>query len=504
MTDTLLFIEAFHFVRPLFLVLFPVVVLMWWRIRQNTSRDVPNQDGIAPHLRTALTVGAHARRRVQPIDGVCLTLVLLVLGAAGPTWSREPDPFMAQIAPVVVVLEVSGSMDATDIQPSRLERAKQKIRDFLDLRAGARTALVAYSGSAHRVVPLTEDAKIMLPYLEGLSSDIMPEDGANATDAFEIALGILAGQDTPGGVLFVLDGLNTADNAVAAQSDGVSIAFLSMLPAGQRDVGLDAITQTPVVAVSPDNADVRKLDHALNAAFRRALLEDESQQWHDRGWWLIWPAALLTLVWFRRGWTMQWELVAMVAVSLSVPTPSKADGLRDWFFTSDQQGRLAYGRKDYEGASALFQDPLWKGYAMFRNGNYEQAAEVLGRLDTAEASFIQGISFIRNRNYRDGIDAFEVTLGRDPDYPGAAQNLELALRILDYVEETREQSDTGEQGGIGADDVVFDNEAGRGADTTIEAVQDQAPEILSTEQWMNTVNTQTSDFLRLRFLMEAK
>ncbi|MFK7878977.1 VWA domain-containing protein [Roseobacter sp.] len=503
MNNLSVFLEAFHLIRPFWLLLLPLIGLVWWRARQRANVEPMANDGLAPHLRDAMLLGAKSARRFQPIDGVAVVLALTILGASGPTWSRVPDPFMAQTAPVVIVLEVTASMEATDLMPSRLERAKQKIRDLLELRAGAKTALVAYSGTAHRVVPLTEDAQIMLPYLEGLLPDIMPADGSDATAALMIADDILATQETPGGVLFVLDGVETSDLSIVSQLQGASVAFLVMLPEGTNDQGLDQISDVPVIYATPDDRDVQQIDRSLNAAYRRALLEDENQQWNDRAWWFAWPAALLTLLWFRRGWTMQWGLLLMVSVCLSAPSSSRADGWKDYFFTQDQQGRLAYDRKDYGRASEVFVDPLWQGYALFRNGNYEQTAEVLGRVDTAEADFIRAVAFIRNRNYRDGVRAFEAVLERDPSFPGAAENLEIAKEIVEYVETTREQSDTGEESGIGADDVVFDNEAARGADTQMEVPTEEGIAILTTEQWMNTVNTRTSDFLRSRFLLEA-
>jgi Ca-activated chloride channel family protein len=503
MTDVALFFEAFHLMRPWWLVLVPVVLALWWWIRRQASADASLADGLAPHLRDAMLLGANAQRRLQPIDGVCAALLLAVMGAAGPSWSRVPDPFLAQTAPVVIVLKVTASMDATDLQPSRLERAKHKIRDLLDLRGGARTALVAYSATAHRVVPLTEDAQIMLPYLEALSTDVMPEPGANAAAAMEIATGILAAQDVPGGILFVLDSLDVADVGALRQTGQNSTAVLSVLPEGVRERGIDALTGITVVGITPDDADVRQLDRTFNAAYRRALLEDENQQWEDRAWCLAWPAAALTLLWFRRGWTMRWGLVVLLSVGIWTPSGSRAEGLADWFFTPDQQGKLAYDRKDYDRAAELFADPLWQGYALFRHGDYEKAAEVLGRIDTAQAWFIRGIALIRNRKYRDGVGAFEAVLEIDPDYPGAAENLAVARQIVDYVETAQAQSDTGEEAGVGADEVVFDNESGQGAETEIEASEETGSAILSTEQWMNSVDTKAGDFLRLRFLLEA-
>ena len=111
------------------------------------------------------------------------------------------------------------------------------------------------------------------------------------------------------------------------------------------------------------------------------------------------------------------------------------------------------------------------------------------------------MAHLKNREYRPGIEAFETAIERDPDHAAAIRNLEIARVILDYVESAREQSDTGEESGIGADDVVFDNEAARGTETTINA-EDQV-KLQTAEQWMRTVDTRTADFLRIRFALEA-
>ncbi|MCV6584827.1 MAG: VWA domain-containing protein, partial [Marinibacterium sp.] len=180
MTGLSVALDAFHFMRPLLLLAVIPLVVLYWSIRRQQIRRDPPKEGLAPHLRAALTMGGDARRRLLPIDGVAVTLALLILGAAGPTWSRQPDPFVAQSAPLVVAIHVGSSMSDSDLAPTRLERGKQKIRDLLTLREGARTALVAYAGSAHAVLPMTEDPGVMLPYLEGLSPEIMPKDGNQA------------------------------------------------------------------------------------------------------------------------------------------------------------------------------------------------------------------------------------------------------------------------------------------------------------------------------------
>jgi Ca-activated chloride channel family protein len=504
MNELAVIVEAFHFIRPLWLLLLPLIAALWWVVRRARSRrDVP-MDGLAPHLRAALTVGGSAYRRLRPIDGVALTLALLALGAAGPTWSRMPDPFVAQSAPVVVVLEVTPSMEEKDVAPSRLERGKQKIRDLLELRAGARTALVAYAGSAHGVVPMTEDPAVMTPYLAGLAPDVMPNEGERAGDALALAVDLLAQESSPGGVLFVADGVDPADVATLTGPDAPALAVLAMLPEGTSDRGLDELPAEMVVTVTPDDGDIRRIDGMLNAAYRQAMLENTDQPWLDRGHWLGWPAALLTLIWFRRGWTMRWAAAVLLAAAFAGPAPARADGVVDWFLTPDQQGRLAFQQNDFSRAGELFTDPLWRGYALYRDGQYETAVEVLDRVETAQAAFIQGMAHIKSRTYRDGVRAFETALERDPDYPNAEANLAVAREIVDYVERAREQSDTGEEAGIGADDVVIDNESGRGAETEMEAPEEGGDGgLLTTDQWMSTVDTRTGDFLRQRFAIEA-
>lgn len=492
------FVDAFHFLRPWWLLLLPLVAVLWWATRRPRRQGDAPADMIAPHLRAALTIGAAGRGRVRPIDGVALVLALCAIGAAGPTWSRVADPFMAQSAPLVVALKVAPSMEEADVAPTRLERGKQKIRDLLDLRAGASTALVAYAGTAHVVVPMSEDPAVMRPYLEGLTPDVMPEEGDRAAEALALAGTLLGTQTSPGGVLFVTDTLDPADVAALDEPAAPALAVLEMLPQGVDDRGLDGLS-APVVRVSADGGDVAALQRTLDAAYRQAMLENSDQPWNDRGRWLALPAALLALIWFRRGWTMRW---ALVALALAAPQPAEA-GIADWFLTPDQQGRLAYERRDYGRAASLFVDPLWRGYALYRDGQYAEAAAVLQRVDTAQAAFIQGMAHIKSRAYRDGVRAFQTALARDPHDPEAARNLAVARRIVEYIEYQREQSDTGEDRGIGADDVVFDNEAQRGADTQIEASPAEDTGLLSREQWMNTVDTRTGDFLRQRFALEA-
>lgn len=173
----------------------------------------------------------------------------------------------------------------------------------------------------------------------------------------------------------------------------------------------------------------------------------------------------------------------------------------DLWLTRDQQGRRLFEAKDYAGAAERFESPAWKGAARYEAGDYAEAATIWGRIATAEGFYNRGNAHMKAFEYRPAIAAYELAVQEAPDWIEARENLELARYTLDYIERSREQSDTGEESGIGADDVVFDNKGERGVETQV--TRESVVEAQSAEKWMRSVETDTAEFLRSRFLLEA-
>lgn len=508
-------LDAFHLIRPWALAALPLIAVLWWRIRPKLAKpDAAQIQGLPPHLADALTVGRDGRQRLYPIDGVALMLALLALAVSGPSWSRLPDPFQAETAPLIVALKVTPSMTEPDIAPSRLERATFKLRDLVDRRAGAETALIAYAGSAHRVVPLTTDPGILASFLGGLSPGVMPVDGDAPGAALDLAQAEMARADTAGAILLILD--DVPPSAIA-EINAEGRPPLILYVAAPEDVALpqlESVQNAQVVRMTPGDSDLDRIERHLTSAYRAALAQDDTQVPDDRGWWLAWPAAFLLLVWFRRGWSMRWGALAALALWQAAPDPALAQdqmraappaaeaGIADWFWTPDQQGQRAFDNTDFDTAAARFEDPMWRALALYRDGQYEAAAEAYATLPSAEAAFGEGMARLRNRQYRPGVRAFERALELRSDYPDAERNLMIAQAIVTYVEDAQAQSDTGEDTGIGADDTVMDNESGQGELTMIEPETD-GPGLESAEQWMRSVETDVSDFLATRFKLEA-
>ena len=190
-------------------------------------------------------------------------------------------------------------------------------------------------------------------------------------------------------------------------------------------------------------------------------------------------------------------IAAAILLVLSMQTSNPVS----LWLTPDQQGRLAYENLEFSEAADLFQDPAWKGVAAFEAGRYIEAADAFGRIPTAVGFYNRGNAFLKGREYVKVIAAYEQAVAEDPEWTEAVENLELSKYILDYLESTREQSSTGEQG-LGADDVKYDKQAEGGEETVI--TKESTIEMASAEKWMRGVDTETSDFLRTRFELEAR
>ncbi|WP_226704163.1 vWA domain-containing protein [Microbulbifer elongatus] len=510
--------SVFHFLRPALLLFLVPIFPLWWFFRRDQRSDAETSGQIAPHLAKALAVGERSRHKFKPVDLIALLLTLLALGAAGPSWTRLPDPLMAKTTPLVVVLKVSDSMTEKDVPPERLARAKQKVLDLLETRDGAPTALVAYAGSAHRVVPLTEDQELLRPYLEGLSPDVMPVPGENATAALKLAEQILARDETPGGILFVLDSLSDSDaSAMAKRTEKNSLGFLLVAPGNDNGGAVSLVSDSTVERVTADKSDLRALNRYFNSAFQQALASDENLQWEDRGWWLAWPAALLALLWFRRGWAMSSRAIASSTSAIAVfvllsnfPNHANAQvsaesetktggGLMGRLLTPDQQGQWFSYRHDYRRAAESFQDPYRKGYALYEAGQFEDAANALAGLTTPEALFTRGMAMAKTGQYEGAVAAFQQVLQLDPEYPGAKENLALTKKIIAYMEDSRgEEEEELEASDDEGEESDFDQEQ-----EPQEQMKTKKDNPVSADQWMSTLDTSTGEYLKQRFAAEA-
>jgi Ca-activated chloride channel family protein len=201
--------DALHFLRPAwFLALIPLagLLMVLWRQR---SAGRSWQTVVDPRLLPHLLVGGEERRSPWGVTAVALGGLLAITASAGPVWTKLQQPVFRRESALVVLLDLSRSMDAGDLQPSRLQMAKFKLRDILARRKEGDTALIVYAADPFVVAPLTNDVATIARQLPSLTTDLMPAQGSRADRAIIKALDLLhqAGA-VHGDLLLITDGID--------------------------------------------------------------------------------------------------------------------------------------------------------------------------------------------------------------------------------------------------------------------------------------------------------
>jgi Ca-activated chloride channel family protein len=301
-------IADFHFLRPWLLLALVPAVLLWWGLRRRDDARQMWKGIIAAHLLPHLLSGEERRARFGPLELIAVGWLVAVLALAGPTWRRAPSPFADNTAALAIVVKVSPSMITEDVQPTRLARATQKIHDLLAQRAGTKTSLIAYAGTAHVVMPATTDGGIIDTFARALDPKIMPAEGDAAAAALRLADESLRAAGS-GSILWITDSIAPEQADALAAWRKNSRTPVRLLPPLFPGAELDAleqaarVTDVSVVALAADDSDVRTLAH--DAKFSTAALGGTGDRWEDRGYWLTPLLVLLLLPFFRRGWMVR-------------------------------------------------------------------------------------------------------------------------------------------------------------------------------------------------------
>lgn len=157
--------------------------------------------------------------RLAAIKIVCLVLGLLftVLAAARPQWGEKLQVYKGRGIDIVIALDASKSMLATDVKPSRLSRAKTEIASLLDNLSTNQVGIVAFAGDAHVMCPLTPDTEAAKLFLDIIDPENMPRPGTDISRAVEAAASLFnAREQGSKALLLVTDGDNLEGDPAAA------------------------------------------------------------------------------------------------------------------------------------------------------------------------------------------------------------------------------------------------------------------------------------------------
>jgi Ca-activated chloride channel family protein len=458
------FISQFHFIRPLWLwALLPVGLLfaLLWKAQQRKSHW---QDVISPELLPFLLESGQQRHHRHLLVGVVAGWILATLALAGPTWSKLPQPVHQREDALLIIMDLTLSLYATDAKPSRLVQAQRKLTDILQARSEGLTALVVYSGDAHVVSPLTDDTATIAAMVPALAPNIMPSFGSNAASAFELATRMMQDSGiTQARILLITDELLSKDQKAIRKIVSEHALELSILGIGTQDGAPIPISEGgflkdnkgAIVIAQLNRTALQKLASSVGGRYQDARLDDadiryllpkdgfsentrqierEFDIWQEQGHWLVLLLLPLVALAFRRGWLLS----ALLAVML---TPEKASALdwQDLWKNKDQQGAEAFSQGEYERATELFKSNEWRGSAQYKAGDFKSAAETFAATDTADANYNRGNALARAGKLDDAISAYERALELDPGMQDAADNKAMLEEIKKQQQQQQDQ-----------------------------------------------------------------
>lgn len=213
-------------------VLLPVVV---WALRRARARQRSarlSRFAEASALRRLLAVGGSS-----PAARTARLVTVAMLGAlalAGPRWGLARGPTSARGIDMVVALDASLSMMATDERPTRLERMKQEVRRLRAMSRADRIALIAFAGRSYILTPLTTDDGAIELFLDNLDPSVVGQAGSS------IARAIRQGTD----LLMASDG--SADRALVIMTDGESFDTTEEIETAARESGEQGVSLVTV------------------------------------------------------------------------------------------------------------------------------------------------------------------------------------------------------------------------------------------------------------------
>ena len=399
---------------------------------------------------------------------IVATWMLAILALAGPAWDREKTDLFENLDATVVVLDLSQSMNSTDLLPSRFERARYKSIDLIENQKSRATGLVVFAGSAFDVVPVSDDVATLTHLIQSMQTSMMPVQGSRASLGIERAQNLLEGSGyQSGSVVLITDGVDSAavNAAKTLRKNGYSLSVIGVgtesgapIIAPNGDFLKDA-NGNPVTTTVNFSA-LAKLAAAGGGTFSTitdevsAAVPQGSQfavdttgtdelattaQWKDRGPYLLIFLVPLAAFLYRRGWLL------VIAVFLIFPAQQSFAFDWSYIWQRPDQRAAASVRAEKFDTQILQKFPQWNGIALYRKKEFSRAAEEFSHSDSAESIYNRGNALAMSGNFSEAADQYEAALQIDPNFEDALFNLDIVRQLLQRQEMSGESIESESQ-----------------------------------------------------------
>lgn len=419
-----------------------------------------------------------------------------LIALARPQWGFEWQAVRTTGADVIIAIDVSNSMLATDIDPSRLERAKREVIDLLALMRGDRVGLVAFAGDAYVQCPLTEDYAAARMFINYLDTSLVPIQGTDLGKAIRIATQALVdgGPDSTAGraIILITDGEDQEGNAKAAAAEAkAKNVKLFTIGIGSRDGapiplaagGFKKDASGNMVVTKPDERILQEIAVDTGGVFVRSVAGDMDLQkiysqgvlqnvergqvsesrkklWFERFQWFLGAAFLLLLIEsaLRDVVIKRAASAAGLAIALTlsgIGSRAEASPLKDAHeaFEANQFDKAADGFLIEEATHPDDPEITYnRAVSQFRQGKLEEAARGFDKSakapqkDLAQRSlFNRGNAYAGLSKFDDAIKSYEEALKLAPDDKDSQDNLAAVKKLKELQKQQQEQKPSDQQ-----------------------------------------------------------
>jgi Ca-activated chloride channel family protein len=465
-------LSLLHFAHPSWLwtvAALPLVWLLYALSNRPANHNKALEQFADSHLLPYLVADLPAQRskRLRSMAIWSAAWLCLVLALAGPRLSYRDVEMFKRNQNLLIILDLSESMNATDLKPSRLVRAKQKIEDLVMQAQGIKIGLIAFAADAHLLTPLTDDTATIHHLLPSISTDLIHVQGSRLSTALEMAEMLFKAEpDSHKTLLVVSDGDFEDGSALLAAKklahEGVIIHTMGVGTAEGAPLndsrGHSLKKEGSPIISKLERERLRAISHVGKGSYLEAdyssaaeeaiLAELEGRSdaktelrtyrtWDEKFYLLLLPLVPFFVRWFRRGGVVA-ILAAAIAPLTAVDAAEEPSALSPYFYNSEQKGQAAFEKGEYGKAVEIFQDPYRKGVCHYRAGDFAAAEEMFRqpqRLEVASsAAYNLGNALAQQQKIEDAIAAYEEVLKQWPDHTKAKENLE-QLKALQQPQE---------------------------------------------------------------------
>ena len=473
----------FHLLRiEWLLMLIPLFILGWffWS-RKLFSRDW--ESVIDPRLLPHLLVGKASAKSIWPLLLLMSIGMIIVFALSGPVWKKIPLPVFKQQSALVIVLDLSRSMNTQDMKPDRLIRARLKLLDLLKSRKEGQTALIVFAATAYTVSPLTDDTDTIQSLVSSLATEIMPVQGSRADLAVQEALQLFENAGiNKGDILLITDGVSASSTSKLEQLNMTDFR-LSVLSVGTEEGapipaqsgGFVKDQKGSIVIAKTDQHELRTLASSLGGVFSAMSLDDSdlhsiqkllddnkismdhqqtdfrADRWQEEGPWLLLLVTPLVALVFRRGvflsLLLAFILLPMPRPVLAVDFPENWPSWQSLWKNTNQRAEESLNSGDAQHAAELFDRADWKAASHYKAGQYEQALEQLETLKGVEDAYNRGNTLAKMGELEQALESYDEVLKQHPGHEDAVFNRQLVEEEIKKQQQQQQLESQDQQDG---------------------------------------------------------